>query len=288
MADLTCQEALAWGRSQLNDNRSTTETGALDCEILLAHILQSTRAMLWREPKQVISASAFAQFQQAIAKRRLGMPVAYLTGDCEFWSLPLRINESVLVPRPETEHVIECALAQFPDPAQSLHCLELGTGSGAIAIALAHERPRWSIVTGEASPAAMQVARANAERLGLGSIQFVLSDWYQALSPPESSDPFQLIISNPPYLAENDPHFNSGLRFEPRQALAAGSDGYSAFAAIIEGARPYLAANGCIILEHGLGQAPTLVKLLNQNGFKVTAQAADLQGILRVIVAEMV
>lgn len=288
MADMTCQDALAWGRSQLNDAHSATETGALDCEILLAHILQSTRAMLWREPKHIVSANDFAQFQEAIAKRRLGVPVVYLTGDCEFWSLPLRINESVLVPRPETEHVIECALAQFPDPTQSLHCLELGTGSGAIAVALAHERPRWSIVAGEASPAAMQVARANAERLGVASIQFVLSDWYQALPSPESSQPFQLIISNPPYLAENDPHFSSGLRYEPRQALAAGSDGYAAFVAIIQGARPYLAANGCIILEHGLGQAPTLAKLLNKNGFTVIAQVADLQGILRVIVAKMV
>jgi release factor glutamine methyltransferase len=250
----------------------------LERTILLAHALGMTRTMLLANPDYEVTPAIAAQFRQLADRRVRGEPTAYLTGTREFYSLELDVTPGVLIPRPETELLVDAALGSL-DPSRSTAVLELGTGSGAIAIALARHRPRASIVATDVSAAALEVARSNAAKLGASNIEFVHSDWYASVP----GDRFDLIVSNPPYVAESDPHLAAGdLRFEPRSALTAGPDGLSAIRRIVAGGAAKLAQGGRLMFEHGYDQGEAARTLMAAAGFAAVTTLADLAGHERV------
>ena len=251
----------------------------VDAQVLLAHALGCARTWLVAhadDPLPRLQADAFF----ALAKRRrAGEPVAYLTGTREFWGLALRVTPDVLIPRPETETLVELALEWLPrDGAPRV--LDLGTGSGAIALAIAKERPRARVVATDASAAALAVARDNAALHALTNVAFAQADWYDGM--PDGA--FDLVVSNPPYVAAGDPHLAAGdLRFEPAAALASGVDGLAALRTIIAGAPPRLARGGALAVEHGYDQSPAVQELMRDAGFGQVTVRRDLAGIPRVV-----
>lgn len=249
----------------------------VDAQVLLAHVVGRGRSWIAaHRDDEMEKAHADAFF--ALAKRRRdGEPVAYLTGSKEFWGLPLRVTDAVLVPRPETETLVELAL-EWIAPDADARVLDLATGSGAVALAIAHERPRASVVATDVSGAALAVARDNAARLGLRNVTFVESDWWSAVEGR-----FDAIVSNPPYVAPGDPHLGEGdVRFEPRGALVPPGDAMSALRAIVTGARPFLVAHGALAVEHGYDQSDAVQALLREAGFGAIAVRRDLAGIPRI------
>src|SRR4249920_1120198 len=216
-------------------SRALAQSGLvpLDAQVVLAHVLAKDRAWLVAHADEPLTRDQEAAFFALARRRRDGEPVAYLTGVREFWGLPLAVSPAVMIPRPETETLVELALARLPVDRDA-RVLDLGTGSGAIALALAVERPRATILATDASSDALAMARGNARRLGIVNVEFALSDWYVDLPPPSARDAFDLIASNPPYIAAQDPHLREGdLRFEPPSALASGVDGLTATRRIV-------------------------------------------------------
>lgn len=257
---------------------SRTESSRLESEVLLAHVLGVDRAALLARPEAEIPAAAMARFQALAGRRAEGEPLAYLTGTREFWSMTLEVNGDVLIPRPETERLVEAALEYLP-AASDRRILELGTGCGAIALALAAERPRAAIVATDASPGALAVARRNLAHQAAGNVHLLAADWLEPLRAPV----FDLILSNPPYVADGDPHLSRGdLPREPRTALAAGPDGLAAIRIIAAGARARLKPRGMLLLEHGFDQGPAVRSLLQAGGFRRIATCKDYAGLERV------
>lgn len=255
-----------------------SDSAQLDAEVLLAHVLQQPRSYLVAWPEHVPDSAQQAAFSALVERRCAGEPVAHLTGRREFWSLDLDVTPATLIPRPDTESLVQCALAHLPVDAAG-RVADLGTGSGCIALALAHERPACQVIASDVSSAALQVARANAARLGVTNIDFIASDWCDALG--ETS--FDLIVSNPPYIAVDDPHLHSGdVRFEPHSALAAGADGLDDLRRIIACARAHLAAGGSLLLEHGYDQGAAVRQLLCAHGYRAVTTHCDLAGHERV------
>jgi release factor glutamine methyltransferase len=224
-----------------------------------------------------LSPSQRAAFEALARRRRDGEPIAYLTGRREFHGLDLEVTPDVLIPRPETELLVEVALENVAHDTV-LDVLDLGTGSGAVALAIAHERPNWRVTGVDISTASLEVARRNAARLGISNVEWALSDWYEALGDRR----FDLIVANPPYVASGDEHLTQGdLRFEPKGALAAGVYGLDAIHRIVAGAKTRLCDGGRLVLEHGYDQAMRVRALLNA-GFDQVASRRDLAGIERV------
>jgi release factor glutamine methyltransferase len=256
----------------------------IDAQVLLAHVLGRDRAWLVAHASDAIARDDAGTFFALAKRRRDGEPVAYLTGAREFWGLAIGVTPSVLIPRPETETLVEAALARLPID-HDRRVLELGTGSGAIALAIARERPHAHVVATDTSAAAIAVARSNVERLGAANVELVQSDWYEALARDMR---FDAIVSNPPYVAAHDPHLAEGdVRFEPRAALVSGASGLDALRAIIAGASQWLADGGFIAVEHGYDQTDAVRVLLERAGFADVASARDLAGIPRVAVARV-
>ncbi|WP_240126445.1 peptide chain release factor N(5)-glutamine methyltransferase [Thermomonas alba] len=250
----------------------------IDRELLLAEALGRSRGWLYAHPEAAVPAPAQARFEALLARRQAGEPVAYLLGRQGFWSLELEVGPATLIPRPETECLVELALARLP-AGQPLRVADLGTGSGAIALALARERPQARIVATDASVAALAVARRNAERLGLGRVEFRQGDWLA----PLCGERFDLIASNPPYIEAGDPHLTQGdLRFEPPAALASGADGLDAIRVIVRDAGRHLHPGGWLLLEHGWNQGAAVRGLLEAAGFVEVATERDLEGRDRV------
>ena len=251
---------------------------ARDAELLLQHVLAQPRAWLYAHRDATIEAALAQRFQELMQRRKRGEPLAYITGVREFWSLPLAVTPDVLVPRAETELLVELALQHVPQ-GEKVDIADLGTGSGAIALALAHERPRARVLATDASAAALKVARANAASLGLGNLRFAQGDWCAALGP----DRFDLIVANPPYIAQGDTHLARGdLRFEPPAALASGADGLDAIRAIARDAPAHLRAGARLLLEHGHDQGAAVRGVLLQSGFVDISTVPDLEGRERV------
>jgi len=252
----------------------------LDAHVLLAHALGVDRAWLVAHTSDECATERYTSFTALAARRSAGEPVAYLTGTREFWGLSLAVDRRVLIPRPETETLVEQALGALPADRHAF-VLDLGTGSGAIALALAHERPRAVVVASDNSAEALAVARANAERLNLANVRLLQSDWYDGL--PAQPARFDLIASNPPYVAANDPHLREGdVRFEPVGALGAGADGLDALRIVVRGAPARLAADGVLLVEHGFDQAVAVRALMVDSGFSEIATLRDLAGLERV------
>lgn len=252
----------------------------IDAQVLLAHVLNVDRAWLIAHATEPLSPADGERFFALVQQRRDGLPVAYLTGRREFWGLSLTVDRSVLIPRPETEALVECALRHLP-AARPLRVADLGTGCGAIALAIASERPRAEVLGTDRSPAALALAAANAERLRIANVRWLESDWYAAI--PIAQARFDLIASNPPYVATDDAHLYEGdVRFEPRTALDAGVDGLAALRIVIRGARERLAANGTLVVEHGHDQSAEVRDLLRETGFADLESLRDLAGHPRV------
>jgi len=250
----------------------------VDAEVLLAHALGQGRSWLYAHGDAPIPPAAMAAFETLVQRRLGGEPVAYLIGRQGFWRLDLEITPDTLVPRPETELLVELALARIPR-GRTVDVLDLGTGSGAIALALALERPDARVVATDASIAALEVARGNAGRLALGNARFAHGHWWDAVHQAA----FDLIVSNPPYIAEGDPHLMQGdLPREPRGALSSGSDGLDAIREIVAGAPGYLRPGGWLLLEHGRDQGPAARRLLRDAGFDEVATERDLEARDRV------
>ena len=249
-----------------------------DAQLLLAYCLGWNRAELLARPDAEIPAPVAQAFAQLLKRLEAGEPLAYLTGEKEFWSLPLKVDASVLVPRPETERLVEAAL-EVSGTRHSISALDLGTGSGAIALALAQERPGWRITATDNSVAALTVARHNAVRLGLDHVEFLDGSWFD----PLASRRFNLIVSNPPYVAANDAALDEpALTFEPRAALVAGQSGLEALAAIVRQAPQHLEAGGQLLMEHGWDQGAATRSLLAGAGFSNIRTLNDLAGRERV------
>ena len=251
----------------------------IDAQVLLAHVMRRDRAWLAAHATDVMERADADAFARLAARRRDGEPVAYLTGQREFWGLSLAVDPTVLIPRHETETLVECALARLPQD-RDVRVLELGTGSGAIALALAHERPRARIVATEVAKAALVIARDNARRLGQHAIEFMHGGWFDALP---ASERFDAIVSNPPYVAAGDAHLEDGdVRFEPASALVSGADGLDALRTIIAAAGQHLVPGGSLIVEHGYDQADAVKALLEEAAFTAVERRRDLCGILRI------
>ncbi len=289
--------------------RALAQSGLVpvDAHALLGHVLGRNRAWMSAHGEEAIEAAQAAAFLALAKRRRDGEPVAYLTGIREFWGLSLAVSPAVLIPRPETESLVELALSRLPVD-RDLNVLDLGTGSGAIALAIAHERPRVRVLATDASTDALSIARDNARRLGLRNVEFARSDWYADL-PSESqaavtsegpvdvtsegpvdvasnapAAPFDLIACNPPYVSARDSHLSDGdLRFEPAAALTPGGDGLAALRTIVAGARPRLAPGGTLVVEHGYDQSDAVRELFAAAGFAEIVAARDLAGIPRIV-----
>jgi len=245
----------------------------LEAELLLCSVLGCERVWLLAHAEEAIDPSNARSARARFARRRAGEPVSYITGRREFYGLALRVTPEVLIPRPETERLVELALERLPLVAPA-RVLELGTGSGAIAIALASERPGLAIVATDVSEAALALARRNACEHG-AEIDFVLSDWFDALAPGQ----VDLIVSNPPYVAVGDAHLERGdLRFEPRVALVGGEDGLACIREIAARAQNWLRPNGWLLMEHGYDQGDRCVELLGSLGYAEVADFHDLAG----------
>ncbi|MGQ0428648.1 MAG: peptide chain release factor N(5)-glutamine methyltransferase [Gammaproteobacteria bacterium] len=251
-------------------------SAALDAELLLAHVLGAGRASLAADPARELAPAEAAALEALARRRERGEPLAYLTGRREFWSLDLAVTPAVLVPRPETELVVERALAAITErPAPAV--LELGTGSGAIALAIAHERPDAAVTAVDASEAALAVAAGNAARLGIANLRFLCGSWYG----PVAGRRFDLVVANPPYVAEGDPSL-AALAAEPRAALVAGPTGLEALAEICGAAPAALAGGGVLIVEHGAGQGAAVREAMARAGLAAIATHRDLAGHERV------
>jgi len=253
----------------------------IDAELLLAHVLNVSRAWLYAWPEHAPDARQREAFEQQVVARQRGEPVAYLTGHREFWSLDLEVTPAVLIPRPETELLVECALERIPRD-RPMRVADLGTGSGAIALAIARERPLARVLATDASDAALDVARRNAARLGIDNATFAQGDWCAALTDGR----FDLIASNPPYIASADAHLETGdLRREPRMALVSGLDGLDAIRRIVADAPAHLAAEGWLLLEHGWDQAARIRALFESHAYADVSSIRDAAGHERVTLA---
>jgi release factor glutamine methyltransferase len=249
----------------------------LDAELLLAHVLDVERATVVARDERVLTPEEQGDFERLLARRLAGEPLAYLTGTKEFWSLELEVTPDVLVPRPETELLVEWALEILSSrrkPGSSV--LDIGTGSGAIALAIASERPDTAITATDRLRAALTVARRNAARLGLERVEFFEGSWWT----PVAGRLFDCIVSNPPYVNEGDPHL-ADLKFEPALALTSGADGLDALRAIVAGAPQHLHPGGWLLVEHGAQQATAVRELYRAAGFSGLETRRDLANLER-------
>jgi release factor glutamine methyltransferase len=245
----------------------------VDAEALLLHVLQQPRSWLFMHADDVLDMDVQTAYAALLERRAAGEPVAYITGRRGFWSLDLEVTPATLIPRPETELLVELALQRLP-AAAACRVADLGTGSGAVALAIAHERPRTRVIATDASAAALAVAQRNSQRHGIGNVTFVHGDWLA----PLVSQHFDLIVSNPPYIETADPHLTQGdLRYEPTSALASGSDGLNDIRRIVLDSRSHLHPDAWLLLEHGWNQGPAVRALLAEAGYAEVFTAQDLE-----------
>ena len=275
----TIQEALNDAGKKL---AARTDSPALEAAVLLAHLLGLTRAQLYTRHQQTLAETQRRDFFALIARRLDGEPLAYITGRREFWSLDLIVDPHTLIPRPETELLVEQALALIPAQAP-FRVLDLGTGSGAIALAVAAERPHSLITATDLSPLALEVARANAARIGVTNVVFREGSWFA----PFDDERFDIILSNPPYVAEGDPHLAEGdLPAEPRLALVAGPTGLEMLADIVGQATHHMNAGGWLLLEHGYDQGTNVAALMARHQYRNVRTRRDAANIERVTLGQ--
>jgi len=272
---MNIQQALQQASLNLSE---TSTTATLDAQVLLSYVLQCNTAHLAAWPEKKLSKDQAAQYLDLIQQRSQGTPVAHLTQQREFWSLNFSVNDSTLIPRPDTETLIEYILSNFNNK-ENFTLLDMGTGTGAIAISIASERPTWEIVACDLSEDALALAIHNSSSHQTDNITFIQSDWFSNIS----SHDFDIIVSNPPYIAEDDPHLLQGdVRFEPRSALTSGKTGMNAIEHICSQARNHLKNDGVLIVEHGYNQQRLVAECFIKHGFSEVEQKQDLAGHIRM------
>lgn len=263
--------------------RIVSDSAQLDAEVLLATVLDKNRSYFRAFPERILSNEENNHFQSLLKQRIDGHPIAHITGQREFWSLNLEVNEHTLIPRPDTEVLIEFILETFPQ--DSLNVADLGTGSGAIGIALASEKPNWKVLATDQSEDALEVAQRNAEKHQIKNIRFNHGSWFHALD----TSAYDIIISNPPYIPSQDKHLHQGdVRFEPITALASGEDGLDDIRYLITHAKAYLSPQGWLILEHGYDQKQAIFELFKQAGFENIMQRNDYGNNPRLSAAQYI
>jgi len=272
---MNIQQALQQASKQLADY---SPSAMLDAQVLLSHVLQCNSAHLAAWPEKTLSETQLTDFQQLVEQRQQGLPVAHLTGSREFWSLDFSVDNSTLIPRPETETLVEYLLQNFAD-RKELALLDMGTGTGAIAISIASEKPEWNIVASDISEDALELARQNCNIHKTNNVTLVHSDWFQGIG----QEHFDIIISNPPYIAGDDPHLSQGdVRFEPKSALTSGDTGMDDIEHLCTHAKAYLLKDGCLIVEHGYNQKQIVAECFAKNDYTNITQQKDLSGHTRM------
>ncbi|HGN1704959.1 TPA: peptide chain release factor N(5)-glutamine methyltransferase [Providencia rettgeri] len=256
---------------------SASDSAKRDAEILLEHVTGRSRTYLFAFGETQLSTEEYQQAELLLQRREKGEPIAYIVGEREFWSLPLYVSPATLIPRPDTECIVEQALARLTNPANQL--LDLGTGTGAIALALATELPQSTVIGVDFNPDAVALAQRNQQRLNISNVQFMQSDWFTSLSIKQ----FDMIISNPPYIDENDSHLREGdVRFEPLTALIAKNAGLADLMHIISESRKYLKYQGWLLLEHGWTQGLAVRDLFKEHGYTNIDTCFDYGGRERI------
>ena len=272
---MNIQQALQYAVQNISN---TSPSANLDAQILLSHILNCNSAHLIAWPEKELNLQQLKSFQKLIKQRQQGSPVAHLTGQREFWSLNFKVNNTTLIPRPETETLIEFILDKFGEK-NGLTVLDMGTGTGAIAITLANEKPDWIITATDISAAAIALAKENSTMLNTESIALLQSDWFTNI--PQQT--FDIIVSNPPYISTDDPHLTKGdVRFEPESALTSGKTGMDDIEYLCSQAKNYLAKDGWLIIEHGYNQKTAAAECFTRNNYKNISQQNDLAGHCRM------
>lgn len=273
---LKISAALADGTEKL---RAASDSPRLDAELLLARAIDVARSYLFSHPEDFLDPAAVDRFSSAVARRAQGMPIAYITGEKEFWSMALAVTADTLVPRPETEVLVDQILQRIPERGE-FAVLDLGTGCGAIAVAVARERPHCHITATDASDAALLVARENINRYALPNIELLAGDW----TAPVGGMSFDVIASNPPYVPAADPDLDR-LQFEPRMALASGDDGLDAIRRISAEAVAIIRNGGTLLIEHGETQSEEVARILSADGWRDLSLVSDFAGRPRVTIA---
>jgi release factor glutamine methyltransferase len=272
---MNIRQALQQASKQLADS---SPSAMLDSQVLLTHVLQCNTAHLAAWPEKTLSDAQLADFLQLLKQRQQGVPVAHLTGSREFWSLNFSVDDSTLIPRPETETLVEFILEKFAD-IDRLKLLDMGTGTGAIAISVAKQKPDWKIIASDVSEQALALAAKNSSDNLTANVTLVHSNWFDAIA----QDDFNIIVSNPPYIASDDPHLSQGdVRFEPQSALSSGETGMDDIEHICSQAKDHLLKNGWLIVEHGYNQKQLVSDCFTRNGFKEIEQRQDLSGHTRM------
>lgn len=260
------------------DLASASESAQLDAEVLLCHCLGKPRSFLRAWPEQQLSTPQAEQFEHLLTKRKQGQPIAYLTGEREFWSRSFLVTPDVLIPRPDSELLIELSLSLLAIQ-QTGKLIDLGTGSGILALTLAAERPLLDVIATDFSSAALAVAQKNAKRLQIANVRFLQSHWFDKVAEKG----FDLVISNPPYIADDDPHLQQGdVRFEPTTALVSGEQGLQDIRLLATQARQHLKPGGHLLLEHGYQQGKAVQAILNELNYRQVTTHRDLSGNPRV------
>ncbi len=268
------KQALQWALEEINES----DSGQLDAELLLGEIIGKSRAWIYTWPESALGEHEHQLFQQLVMRRKSGEPVAHLIGKQEFWSLELKVTGDTLIPRPETETLVEQALKLIPTD-KSWRVADLGTGTGAIAIAIASERPDCTIIATDQSRAALSVAEENSSNHQLNNIEYRDGSWFL----PLEKEKFNIILSNPPYIAMEDPHLEQGdLRYEPNSALASGKEGMDDIRYLINHAANFLHKDGILMIEHGYDQGEKARELLQQQSFSSVTTTHDISGHERV------
>jgi release factor glutamine methyltransferase len=271
------QQALVRACDTLNKAKQVSDTLRLDAELLLAHVMEKDRTWLYTWSDKSLTLEQWQKYQALIAERSIGQPVAYLIGYREFWGLELKVSPDTLIPRADTETLVEVVLDLLPQPEATV--ADLGTGTGAIALALASEKPRWDISACDFQAGAVALAEDNRQNLGFDHVKVFQSDWCQALKDSH----YDLIVSNPPYIEAADPHLKQGdVRFEPLSALTSGDDGLEDIREICRQTRLCLKSSGWLVLEHGYNQAESVQQIMLEHGFEQVRSVKDLAGQDRV------
>lgn len=256
----------------------------LDTEVLLCAAFNCDSAYLLTHPEKQADLSHLSHFQDLLSRREQGEPIAYILGQKEFWSLPLKTTAATLIPRPETEHLVEQALSRLPLDREAF-VFDLGTGSGAVAVAIASERPKTKIIAVDICPMALTVAEENAKNLDLHNVKFRLGSWYTPLQHLQAD----LIVSNPPYIRDDDPHLGKGdIVHEPLLALKGGKDGMDKIEKIAAGGKRHLKPKGHLLLEHGFDQSSAVQVCLQRNGYKDISTTQDYSGLDRITQCQIV